>query len=142
MWGDFEVSDAIVKSITSADGQRRIDFFRRDDGFFGYEVMKHYQPDQDDPWSPSEINPKRPEPRKSSKDTIGMWALVATERMFGTMPRVASMNLDCIRPSKPVGFAIRLHHPRDQAEGASLLLAQNRHGAMSGLSPLLNESRK
>jgi hypothetical protein len=52
VWGDFEVSDAIVKSITSADGQRRIDFFRRDDGFFGCEVMKHYQSDQDDPWSP------------------------------------------------------------------------------------------
>ena len=55
-----------------------------------------------------------------------MWALVATERMFGTMPRVASMNLDCIRPAKPVGFAIRLHHPRDQAEGASLLLEAKR----------------
>jgi hypothetical protein len=52
VWGDFEMSDAIVKSITSADGQRRIDFFRRDDGFFGYEVLKHYQPDQDDPWLP------------------------------------------------------------------------------------------
>jgi hypothetical protein len=46
------VLDAIVKSFTSADGQRRIEFFRRDDGFFGYVVLKHYQADQDDRWSP------------------------------------------------------------------------------------------
>lgn len=48
------MSHKLAKSIASADGQRRIDFFRRDDGFFDFVEWKHYQRDQDDIWSPPE----------------------------------------------------------------------------------------
>ena len=50
----FELQYEIVKSILSADEQRRIDFFRRDDGVFQFVELKHYQRDQDDVWSPPE----------------------------------------------------------------------------------------
>jgi hypothetical protein len=42
----------IVKSIVSADGQRRVDIFKRDDGFFGFVESKLYQREENDILSP------------------------------------------------------------------------------------------
>ena len=41
----------VVKSILGADGQRRVDIFKRDDGFFGFVELKHYQREEGDNWS-------------------------------------------------------------------------------------------
>jgi hypothetical protein len=46
------MSRQIVKSIASDDGQRCVEIFKRDDGFFGFIELKHYQRGKDDVWSP------------------------------------------------------------------------------------------
>jgi hypothetical protein len=48
------MSRQTVKSIASSDGQRRVDIFKRDDGFFGFVELKHYErrPEEGDIWSP------------------------------------------------------------------------------------------
>ena len=60
----------VVKSILSADGQRRVDIFKRDDGFFGFVELNHYQREEGDNWSsPSYWAPAGP-PFQSITETI------------------------------------------------------------------------
>jgi hypothetical protein len=60
----------VVKSIVSADGQRRVDIFKRDDGFFGFVELKHYQCEECDTCSsPSYWAPAGP-PFESITETL------------------------------------------------------------------------
>jgi hypothetical protein len=64
------MSRQIVKSIASDDGQRRVDIFKRDDGFFGFVELKHYRRPKDDVWSPPEYWAPVGSPFSSISETL------------------------------------------------------------------------